>query len=145
MYAFQFSLLLLSIGLNVIQCEPLSRSIRSTCFCAAQECCSKWGYCGVGEDYCGKNCRSGACYSSKSLVQKPIITSELFACVFPKIDADLRSKRFNGLIDAMKYMKWEPVNQVEAAIFLAHVSHETDGLKTLVEYCATQGCMFLFV
>lgn len=142
MYAFQIILILLSIGLNVIQCEPLSRSIRSTCFCAANECCSKWGYCGVGEDYCGKNCRSGACYNSKPIPQsKSIITPEIFSCIFPKIDDNLRSQRFNGLIDAMKLMKWQPFNQIEAAIFLAHVSHETDGLKTLVEYCAAEKCM----
>lgn len=143
MYAFQIILILLSIALNGIECEPLSRSIRSNCFCAPTECCSKWGYCGVGEDYCGKNCRSGACYtSSKSIAQSSFITSDIFSCVFPTIDANLRSQRFKGLTDAMKLMQWQPINPIEAAIFLAHVSHETDGLKTLVEYCAVHGCMF---
>ena len=36
-------------------------------------------------------------------------------------------------------MKWKPENAIEAAIFLAHVAHETDGLRTLVEYCSKDG------
>ncbi|CAI9108585.1 OLC1v1008229C1 [Oldenlandia corymbosa var. corymbosa] len=27
-------------------------------------CCSKWGYCGMGDPYCGDGCREGPCYSS---------------------------------------------------------------------------------
>ncbi|CAF1115861.1 unnamed protein product [Rotaria sp. Silwood1] len=29
-------------------------------------CCSKWGWCGHGRDYCGVGCRSGACWSGGS-------------------------------------------------------------------------------
>ena len=58
---------------------------------------------------------------------------------FPHIDVDLRAQSFQGFQQAMELMKWKPINSTEAAIFLAHVSHETDGLKTLVEYCANQG------
>ena len=35
----------------------------------------------------------------------------------------------------MKQMNWTPINKVEAAIFLAHISYETNGLKTLTEDC----------
>lgn len=29
--------------------------------CGAGFCCSKWGYCGVSEDYCGAGCQFGSC------------------------------------------------------------------------------------
>ena len=67
---------------------------------------------------------------------------QIFPCVFPNIDANVRALRYEGLSEAMKQMKWQPKNTIEAAVFLAHVSHETDGLKTLVEYCAKQGSKY---
>uniref|UniRef100_J3LZ67 Chitin-binding type-1 domain-containing protein n=1 Tax=Oryza brachyantha TaxID=4533 RepID=J3LZ67_ORYBR len=32
------------------------------CGCDPSLCCSKWGYCGLGGDYCGEGCQSGPCY-----------------------------------------------------------------------------------
>ncbi|KAL0456521.1 UNVERIFIED_CONTAM: Chitinase 5 [Sesamum latifolium] len=34
------------------------------CRCSANECCSRYGYCGTGDTYCGNGCRSGRCYAS---------------------------------------------------------------------------------
>ena len=130
----------LSVFIDESQNEPVERFRRSTCFCSGNECCSKWGYCGTSDEYCGKGCQSGPCKRSSSGKAKTFeITSEAFTCVFPSIDVDLRLQRFKGLIEAMDQMKWKPANDLEAAIFLSHVSHETDGLKTLIEYCAKQG------
>ena len=67
-----------------------------------------------------------------------IITKATFRCVFSELNETLLDQRFRGL----KETKWTPVNKIEAAIFLAHVSHETDGLRTLVEYCQATNCMF---
>ena len=133
--------LVLSIFLlNRITGETQRRSSRSTCSCSKNECCSKWGYCGKGDAYCGKGCQSGPCkISSEAFNTGFTITPEMFACIFPAIDADLRAQRLKGLNEAMEKMKWKPANSTEAAVFLSHVSHETDGLKTLVEYCAKQG------
>ncbi|THU66769.1 hypothetical protein C4D60_Mb05t17710 [Musa balbisiana] len=36
------------------------------CGCSADLCCSKYGYCGTGDDYCGDGCQSGPCYSSST-------------------------------------------------------------------------------
>jgi hypothetical protein len=130
----------LSTILYEIKGKTLKRRIRSSCFCSKSECCSKWGYCGTTDAYCGKDCQSGACKMSSNTKHISFdLTSEVFACIFPNIDDDLRTKRFQGLIEAMKQMKWKPMSSTEAAIFLSHVSHETDGLKTLVEYCSKQG------
>ena len=139
MHIIQVGLVLLFV-LNEIEGGSRRRLIRSTCFCAESECCSKWGFCGKTDAYCGKGCQSGPCKTSPHAKQTAFnITPEVFACVFPTIDADLRAQRYKGLVEAMEQMKWKPVNSTEAAVFLSHVSHETDGLKTLVEYCAKQG------
>ncbi|CAF3562370.1 unnamed protein product [Rotaria socialis] len=117
--------------------QMVKRLIQSNCACSQNECCSKWGYCGRTDAYCGEGCQSGPCKISSEAKQNYFdITLEKFSCVFSNIDAQLRVRRFNGLQEAMKLMKWKPVNSREAAVFLAHVSHETDGLKTLNEYCS---------
>ena len=43
-----------------------------------------------------------------------------------------RRERFDGL----KRSGWKPKNSDEAAVFLAHVYHETGGLKAMKEHCA---------
>jgi predicted chitinase len=43
------------------------------------------------------------------------------------------------LQEALSQVSFKPQNQNEIMIFLAHVSHETDGLKTFIEYCAQKG------
>jgi hypothetical protein len=125
--------------------QSVKRLVRSNCFCHDSECCSKWGYCGKTDDYCGEGCRSGPCKSQRQLrsdVTSFQITSTIFACVFSNLDETERARRYDGLMDAMKQMAWQPVNDIEAAIFLAHVSHETDGLRTLVEYCSKHACQY---
>ncbi|KAF0891785.1 hypothetical protein E2562_010969 [Oryza meyeriana var. granulata] len=37
------------------------------CNCAPNLCCSKWGFCGLGGDYCGDGCQSGPCYNGGGL------------------------------------------------------------------------------
>lgn len=95
-------------------------------------CRSKWGYCGTGDAYCGDGCQAGPCKGGGGGGGDDIITDQNFACVFNTIDDGTRADRLNGL----KNSGWKPANNDEAAVFLAHVFHETDGLKTLREYCA---------
>ena len=92
-------------------------------------CRSKWGYCGTGDEYCGDGCVAGPCHNHTG---GSIITDENFACAFNTIDDATRANRLNGLRNS----GWAPTNNDEAAVFLGHVFHETDGLKTLREYCA---------
>ncbi|CAF1102411.1 unnamed protein product [Rotaria sordida] len=109
------------------------------------DCRSQWGYCGKGPDFCGDGCKAGPCTGtggggtggggSSGGDSVGVITSSIFDCIFNTIDATLRANRFNGL----KATGWTPANKDEGAVFLAHVFHETDGLKTMKEYCAP-GC-----
>ncbi|CAF0745575.1 unnamed protein product [Adineta steineri] len=105
--------------------------------CAAGLCQSEWGYCGTGDAYCGPGCQAGPCHGSGggSGGDGSIITEQTFACAFNTLDAGTRFNRFTGLRDS----GWKPSNKEEAAVFLAHVFHETDGLKVIKEYCAP-GC-----
>ncbi|CAF1229494.1 unnamed protein product [Didymodactylos carnosus] len=99
-------------------------------------CKSQWGYCGTGPDYCGTGCTAGPCLSGgTSSGNGNLITDQIFACAFNTIDAGTRANRLDGL----RKSGWTPANKDEAAVFLAHVFHETDGLKTVREYCAP-GC-----
>ncbi|KAG5530520.1 hypothetical protein RHGRI_025460 [Rhododendron griersonianum] len=34
------------------------------CGCVADMCCSKFGYCGIGDAYCGPGCQAGPCSST---------------------------------------------------------------------------------
>lgn len=96
-------------------------------------CRSKWGYCGTKPEYCGEGCTAGPCTTGGSgNGNGDIINDQTFGCVFNSIDGGVRSSRLNALRQA----NWTPANKDEAAVFLAHVFHETDGLKTLREYCA---------
>ncbi len=94
-------------------------------------CRSKWGYCGMGEGFCDDGCIGGPC-SNGGNNSSAIITERIFACVFNTIDGETRTNRLNGLRNS----GWKPLNTDEAAVFLAHVYHESDGLKTIREYCA---------
>jgi chitinase len=115
------------------------RWIQSNCNCSSYNCCSKWGYCGSTDAYCGEGCQSGPCkYRPTGNHSSFNITPEMFQCVFPDIDTNVLNRRFQGLTKAMLQMTWKPINSVEAAIFLAHISSETDGLKTLSEDCIKQ-------
>jgi hypothetical protein len=109
-------------------------------------CRSQWGYCGNSAAYCGDGCQAGPCRSATSTTKmttrptttgvtntdKEIITADRFRCVFGNLNDTTRSARLDGL----QRSDWKPQNADEAAVFLAHVYHETDGLKTLTEYCA---------
>ena len=70
-----------------------------------------------------------------------IINRDAFACAFDEIDSSSRDRHFAGL----QATRWKPTNKDEAAVFLAHVFHETNGLKTMTEHCAPgKFLLFLF-
>jgi hypothetical protein len=121
--------------------DTLKRLIQSNCHCSPYNCCSKWGYCGHTDAYCGDGCQSGPCLSSSRRIQhSAIITREIFACSFPLLDDDQRANLYQDLTDAMIATKWRPTNAVEAAIFLAHISYFTHGLTTFARSCSSTNC-----
>ncbi len=95
-------------------------------------CMSKWGYCGYGSEYCGDDCQSGPCISGGGGNSGDIINDNNFQCAFNNLDSGTLGQRLGGL----RQSGYTPINADEAAVFLAHVYHETSGLSTLTEYCA---------
>ncbi|TXG72744.1 hypothetical protein EZV62_001323 [Acer yangbiense] len=71
------------------------------CGCAADLCCSRFGFCGTGDDYCGTGCQQGPCNpppATNDVSVPDVVTTE--------IGSEEDSRR-------------------EIAAFFAHVTHET--------------------
>jgi chitinase len=135
----KMNLILILISMNIVgiieghKYEHFRRMFQRQACPDSGMCRSKWGYCGTGSDYCGDGCTAGPCSGNNNGGSGgDIINDETFACAFNTIDSATRTSRLNGLRES----GWKPANKDEAAVFLGHVFHETDGLKTLREYCA---------
>jgi hypothetical protein len=141
-------LFLLLIGSSIIVTVKYYYLLKKSQSChhcpSSAPCCSRWGFCGSTIEYCGDGCRSGPCIdnvsnNTRNNISGYIITKAIFQCAFPLLNTELLIRRFQALQES----QWSPVNKEEAAIFLSHVSHETDGLQTYVEYCQQTNCRFL--
>lgn len=114
------------------------------CGCASNLCCSQYGYCGTGESYCGKGCRSGPCHSTTPSTPTPtpsgggslaaIVTDSFFNGIIGQAAASCAGKSFytrQAFLDAAKsYPKFATGGSAddtkrEIAAFFAHVTHET--------------------
>ncbi|CAF1119890.1 unnamed protein product [Didymodactylos carnosus] len=132
-------------------CTNSKTTVAPASKCAPNECLSQYGYCGTNSTYCGEGCKGGPCLSGSSNTAAPptpgtsatvssVFDENVFKCIFSELDSATLTKRFDGLKTAASKMKWTPADdKQEIAAFLAHVSHETDGLKTYIEYCKSQG------
>ena len=114
------------------------------CGCAANLCCSQFGYCGTGNDYCGPGCKEGPCTSgSPTTPTTPttnggsvadIVTQDFFNGIINQADASCAGKNFYtraGFLDALNsYNQFGNLGSAddskrEIAAFFAHVTHET--------------------
>ncbi|KAL5574703.1 hypothetical protein UlMin_016402 [Ulmus minor] len=46
----------------VVLATILANATAQNCGCETDLCCSQYGYCGTGDEYCGEGCQSGPCY-----------------------------------------------------------------------------------
>ncbi|XP_047977589.1 endochitinase EP3-like [Salvia hispanica] len=107
------------------------------CGCAADLCCSQWGYCGTGDDYCGRGCQSGPCNappSSNGVSVADIVTDAFFSGIADQAASSCAGKGFytrSAFLDALaSYPGFGTVGSTddsrrEIAAFFAHVTHET--------------------
>ena len=56
-------LAVLAIWLALLCAGGIVPAAAQSCGCQPGLCCSKYGYCGLGDPYCGEGCRSGPCKS----------------------------------------------------------------------------------
>lgn len=113
------------------------RAAAQNCGCSSDQCCSRWGYCGTGDDYCGTGCQSGPCYASPPTngVSVPdIVTDEFFNGIISQAADSCVGKSFysrKAFLDALEnYPRFgqtgsEDDSKRKVAAFFAHVTHET--------------------
>ncbi|KAI3963054.1 hypothetical protein MKW98_028994 [Papaver atlanticum] len=108
--------------------------IGQNCGCSGNLCCSKYGYCGTGDAYCGKGCQSGPCSTSSSVSLESISTPEFFSGIISQADSGCAGKNFysyDAFLEAAKsYPSFGRTGSMddskrEIAAFFAHVTHVT--------------------
>ena len=115
-------------------------TVAQDCGCSSDQCCSQWGYCGTGDDYCGTGCQSGPCTSTSNNVSvSDVVTQEFFDGIIDQADASCAGKNFYtraAFLDALNsYPRFGTEGSTddslrEIAAFFGHVTHET-GRKIL--------------
>ncbi|XP_022761551.1 endochitinase EP3-like [Durio zibethinus] len=101
--------------------------------CSATECCSRFGFCGTGSDFCGVNCRGGPCVNNGVSIAD-IVTPEFFNGILNQAPATCVGRNFysrGAFLEALNsYPQFARIGSVEdsrreIAAFFAHASHET--------------------
>ncbi|KAF3451027.1 hypothetical protein FNV43_RR07116 [Rhamnella rubrinervis] len=115
-------------------------ALAQNCSCAADLCCSQYGYCGTGNDYCGTGCQGGPCNtpslppSTHDVPVSDIVTDEFFNGIIDQADAGCAGKNFysrGAFFEALNsYSGFGQIGSLddskrEIAAFFAHVTHET--------------------
>ncbi|KAL1544664.1 Endochitinase ep3 [Salvia divinorum] len=128
---------LLSLTLSAILLAAVKQVSTQNCGCAADLCCSQWGYCGTGDDYCGRGCQSGPCNpppSSNGVSVEDVVTDAFFSGIADQAASTCAGKGFytrSAFLDALgSYSGFGTVGSTddskrEIAAFFAHVTHET--------------------
>jgi chitinase len=122
-------------------------AIAQNCGCAADLCCSQYGYCGTGDAYCGKGCQAGPCTTTPTPTPTTnggsvadIVTADFFNGIINQAPADCTGKSFysrQAFLDALgSYTDFATTgsaddNKREIAAFFAHVTHES-GCKYII-------------
>ncbi|KAL6528103.1 Endochitinase ep3 [Orobanche hederae] len=106
------------------------------CGCASDLCCSQWGYCGTGNNYCGPGCQSGRCTVSPTNGGSvaDIVTGAFFNGISDQAAGSCAGMEFytrSAFLEAVRsYPQFGNVGSAEnsrreIAAFFAHVTHET--------------------
>ncbi|GFQ00733.1 chitinase 6 [Phtheirospermum japonicum] len=123
---------LLALALVAIFLAAASPVLGQNCGCASNLCCSRWGFCGLGIDYCGEGCQSGPCTSGGSVAN--IVTDAFFNGIANQAAGSCAGRGFYtraAFLEAVRsYPQFGTVGSAtvirrEIAAFFAHVTHET--------------------
>ncbi|KAJ6855675.1 endochitinase PR4-like [Populus alba x Populus x berolinensis] len=135
--------ILVTIILAIVLAGALPKNVveAQNCGCAANLCCSQYGYCGTGNAYCGQGCKQGPCASSPTPTTPSgsgsvadIVTPGFFNGIINQAGAGCAGKNFytrNAFLSAVNsYSQFGKLGSAEAskreiAAFFAHVTHET--------------------
>ncbi|KAD7477696.1 hypothetical protein E3N88_00832 [Mikania micrantha] len=115
----------------------IPNSTAQNCGCSPGLCCSQFGFCGSGEQYCGVGCREGPCFTpppSNNVDVGSIVTDTFFNRIVDQSDAGCAGRGFYtravfiealGSYDRFGRVGSEEDSRREIAAFFAHVTHET--------------------
>ena len=133
--AILFQLTLLHAG--------LISTTAQNCGCSPDLCCSQYGYCGTGSQYCGAGCHEGPCDASPAtsgISIADLVTQQFFDGIMNQASSNpCPGKSFytrQAFLDALgSYPEFgqdgsDDTSKQEVAAFFAHVTHET-GCKFL--------------
>ncbi|KAF3451029.1 hypothetical protein FNV43_RR07118 [Rhamnella rubrinervis] len=107
------------------------------CGCSPDNCCSQYGYCGTGDDYCGQGCQEGPCFQTPTsgVSVADIVTPQFFDGIVSKAsDGNCPGKGFytrQAFLEALNsYPEFGTSGSAddskrEIAAFFAHATHET--------------------
>ncbi|KAB5530026.1 hypothetical protein DKX38_020107 [Salix brachista] len=120
---------------------PRKGAEAQNCGCAANLCCSQYGYCGTGDAYCGQGCKQGPCDASPSTPSgggsasvADVVTPSFFNGLLSQAGEGCAGKNFytrDTFLNALdSYSKFgqlgsDDASKREIAAFFAHVTHET--------------------
>ncbi|MQL73633.1 hypothetical protein Taro_005980, partial [Colocasia esculenta] len=114
-------------------------TVAQNCGCSSNLCCSRWGFCGTGSDYCGTGCQQGPCETTPLATNDVVdvagvVTQAFFDGIIGQSDAGCVGRRFysrSAFLEALgSYPRFGRVGSAddsrrEIAAFFAHVTHET--------------------
>lgn len=105
------------------------------CGCASDFCCSKYGYCGTTDEFCGDGCQAGPCRSGGSggdpaVSLEGTVTPDFFNSILNQ-RGDCPGKGFythdTFIAAANSYPSFgASISKREIAAFFAHVAQETE-------------------
>ncbi|XP_039010731.1 endochitinase EP3-like [Hibiscus syriacus] len=109
------------------------------CGCAPDQCCSQYGYCGRGKDYCGTGCKEGPCFSKSPTATgvsvATVVSPKFFDSIINQAPANCVGKRFytrQAFLTALNSFPGfgklgsDVESKREIAAFFAHATHETE-------------------
>ncbi|EEF27865.1 endochitinase, putative [Ricinus communis] len=129
--------LIVLAGIFLAGIMPESVVVAQNCGCPSDQCCSRWGFCGTTEEYCGTGCQEGPCIAApptNDVSVADIVTDEFFNGIIGQADDSCVGKSFYSravFLEALEsYPRFGRVGSVddsrrEIAAFFAHVTHET--------------------
>nr|ACJ61939.1 chitinase [Zea mays subsp. parviglumis] len=133
---------LVTLGLALL-CAVAGPAAAQNCGCQPNVCCSKFGYCGTTDEYCGDGCQSGPCRSGGGGSSSSgggganvasVVTGSFFNGIKSQAGSGCEGKNFYTRSAFLSAVKAYPGfahggSQVqgkrEIAAFFAHATHET--------------------
>ncbi|KAK1410659.1 hypothetical protein QVD17_37197 [Tagetes erecta] len=111
-------------------------SAAQNCGCSPDLCCSKHGFCGSDQAYCGAGCQEGPCFSTptNNVDVGSIVTDAFFNGIIDQSPASCVGRGFYtratfleilGNYNQFGRVGSEEDSKREIAAFFAHVTHET--------------------